>query len=69
MPSLIESSRAEIDSLIIDAIIRGIGEDKQTKESDVGWIGRVPEHWDVVRTRFVAELHSGHIPSKSNDEY
>jgi len=30
---------------------------------------QVPEHWDVVQTRFVAELHSGHTPDRSNDEY
>ncbi|WP_156105595.1 restriction endonuclease subunit S [Halobellus rufus] len=67
--SLIESSRAEIDSLIIDVVTRGIGGNSQTIDSDVGWIGEVPEHWDVVRTRFVAELHSGHTPDRSNDEY
>lgn len=38
-------------------------------DSGVDWMGQVPKHWDVVRTRFVAELHSGHTPDRSNDEY
>lgn len=41
----------------------------ETRVSDASWIGEVPEHWDVVRTRFVADLHSGHTPDRSNDEY
>lgn len=31
------------------------------KDSGVGWLGKVPAHWDVRRLRFVAELN----PSKS----
>ncbi|AGB17377.1 restriction endonuclease S subunit [Halovivax ruber XH-70] len=38
-------------------------------DSGVDWIGEVPKHWDIVRTRFVAELESGHTPDRSNDEY
>lgn len=49
-------------------VTEGLG-DKRKENSEVGWIGDIPENWDIVRTRFVAELHSGHTPSKSNDEY
>ena len=51
-----------------DLVTGGLGSGEKV-DSGVGWIGEIPEHWDVVRTRFVAELHSGHTPSKSNDEY
>ena len=51
------------------AVTKGLQEDVEMKESGVGWIGEVPEHWDVVRTRFVARLESGHTPDRSNDEY
>jgi restriction endonuclease S subunit len=44
-------------------------EGADVEDSGVDWIGKVPEHWDVVRTRFVARLESGHTPSRSKDEY
>lgn len=47
----------------------GKNQDAEFQNSEVGWIGEIPEHWDVVRTRFVARLESGHTPSRSNDEY
>lgn len=49
--------------------VLGRGFSGETYGSGVDWIGKIPEHWEVVRTRFVAELHSGHTPDRSNDEY
>jgi len=59
-----ENLRSRVD-VVIRSAVTGSGK----KPSHVGWIGEIPEDWDVVRTRFVAELHSGHTPSRSNDEY
>ncbi|QIO21402.1 restriction endonuclease subunit S [Haloarcula sp. JP-L23] len=42
---------------------------EETIPVEAGWINSIPKHWDIVRTRFVAQLESGHTPSKSNDEY
>ena len=39
------------------------------KESELGWLGKVPTHWDVIRTKLVARLESGHTPSRQNPEY
>lgn len=59
----------KIDSVTYQAVVKGPDKEYPTTKSGVGWIGEIPEHWDVVRTRFVAELHSGHTPDRSNDEY
>lgn len=59
----------KIKALTRETITSGIHQSSIQKDSNVGWIGKVPEHWDVVRTRFVARLESGHTPSKSNSEY
>lgn len=34
-----------------------------------GWIGAVPVHWTVSRTKHVAKLESGHTPSRQHPEY
>ena len=33
------------------------------KDSGVEWLGEVPEHWEVRRTKQIAWLESGHTPS------
>jgi len=39
------------------------------RDSGVEWIGQIPAHWDVTRTKFVARLRSGHTPSRQVPEY
>jgi restriction endonuclease S subunit len=34
-----------------------------------GWIGEVPSHWEVERVKRLAQLASGHTPSRSEDSY
>lgn len=65
---LLEYARELIDSRTWELTTKGTT-NGEIRVSDANWIGEVPAHWDVVRTRFVAGLHSGHTPSRSNDEY
>lgn len=67
--SFIQACKAEIDHVIKEYVTTGISNQNSLSESGVSWIGEIPSHWDTVRTRFVAELHSGHTPDRSNDEY
>ncbi len=39
------------------------------KDSGVEWLGEIPVHWDVQRTKHVARLRSGHTPSRQHPEY
>jgi restriction endonuclease S subunit len=59
----------KIKAIIKESTTGGLSPESNYKNSEIDWIGDIPEHWDVVRTRFVAQLESGHTPSKSNDDY
>lgn len=39
------------------------------KDSGVEWLGEIPAHWEVTRTKFAARLRSGHTPSRQHAEY
>lgn len=39
------------------------------KDSGVEWLGQIPDHWEVTRTKFAARLRSGHTPSRQHPEY
>lgn len=38
---------------ISDAVMHGIAEDAVQKDSGVEWIGTIPEHWSVIRCKYV----------------
>lgn len=66
---LLETLEERRKQIIQNTVTKGLEPDIRTVETGEQWIGAVPKHWDVVRTRFVAQLESGHTPSRSNDEY
>ena len=39
--------------LIQNAVTRGLNPDVPLKDSGVEWIGQVPEHWEVMRLKFM----------------
>ena len=74
--ALIEKKQALLDrlsekrqALITHAVTRGLNPDAPLKDSGVGWLGKVPAHWEVKPVKRVAKLQSGHTPDKQQDEY
>ena len=57
-------------SIIINAVTRGINPDAPLKDSGVEWIGQVPEHWEVMKTSLIYNnIGSGTTPSSSNPSF
>ncbi len=48
-------------AVISHAVTKGLNPDAPMKDSGVEWLGEVPEHWNITRIKYVAEL----TPSKS----
>lgn len=40
-------------SVITEAVTKGLNPDVPMKDSGVDWIGKIPEHWDMVRLKFL----------------
>ena len=66
---LIELLQEKRTALITRVVTRGLDPDVPMKDSGVEWLGEIPAHWDVKRTKFAATLRSGHTPSRQNPEY
>ncbi|MEX2208682.1 MAG: restriction endonuclease subunit S, partial [Myxococcota bacterium] len=48
---------------------RGLEPYPAYKDSGVEWLGEIPAHWELNRTKFAARLRSGHTPSRQHPEY
>ena len=55
---IIEELKAYKQSVITEAVTKGLNPDVPMKDSGIEWIGQIPEHWDVKRLKFVAERHN-----------
>ena len=56
-------------TIITDAVTKGLDSNVPMKDSGVEWIGHVPQHWEVMRLRFVCEFRNGYTPSKANPDF
>lgn len=48
-------------SIITEAVTRGINPDAPLKDSGIEWIGKIPQHWDYCRIKFFVTDHSDGI--------
>ena len=66
----IELLKEKRQALITHAVTKGLDPGVKMKDSGVEWIGRVPEHWEVKRIRFLAsKIGSGKTPSGGRSTY
>ncbi len=57
-------------TIITDAVTKGLNPHAPMKNSGVEWIEEVPEHWEVMKTSLVFDgIGSGTTPSTSNKNY
>ena len=66
---LIELLQEKRAALITRAVTQGLDPNVPMNDSCVEWLGKIPAHWEVTRTKFAAMLRSGHTPSRQNPEY
>jgi len=52
---VIEKLKAYKLSVITEAVTKGLNPDVRMKDSGVEWIGDVPEHWKIIKARFVID--------------
>lgn len=52
--------------LIHRAVTRGLDPDVKLKDSGVEWIGKIPEHWEVKRLKYLFTLSKGLTITKEN---
>lgn len=44
-------------SIITRAVTRGINPDVKLKDSVAKWIGQIPEHWEILKVKYIASLY------------
>lgn len=60
----IETLQKYKKSLITEAVTKGLDRSAPMKDSGIDWIGEIPNHWNINKTRYLASLCSGATPSK-----
>lgn len=66
MNSLLKERR---QSLIYEAVTKGLDSMCAMKDSGIDWLGNIPENWNVVSLKRLGTPETGATPSKANSDY
>ncbi len=65
---MIEKLKEYKQSVITEAVTKGLDPAAKMKNSGVEWIGEIPENWEVKRLKNICKIRTGSTLSKSSNE-
>lgn len=65
---LIELLKEKRQAVISHAVTKGLNPDVPMKDSGVEWLGEVPEHWGIVRLRYLCKIETGDADTVDSNE-
>lgn len=67
---LIELLKEKRQAVINEAVTKGLNPNAAMKDSGVEWLGEIPEHWEVVKLKYLIErVETGKTPSTTRDDF
>ncbi|MCP9300748.1 restriction endonuclease subunit S [Bacillus halotolerans] len=62
---LIKLLEQQRQSIITEAVTKGLNPNVKMKDSGVEWIGEIPEHWEIKKIKNIANVYSSNVDKKS----
>ena len=54
-------------ALIAQAVTKGLNSNVKMKDSGVEWLGKIPEHWEIKKIKFISNSNPSNIDKKSKE--
>lgn len=67
--AIIERLKELKQSIIADAVTKGLNPDVPIKDSGIAWLGDVPKHWKILRLKNVASVITDTLSEKTNPDF
>lgn len=65
---LIELLQEERTVIINQAVTKGLDPNVPMKDSGIEWLGEIPEHWELMRMRYLCEITTGGKDTENREE-
>lgn len=65
---LIELLQEKRQAIITEAVTKGLNPNVKMKDSGVEWIGEIPEHWNLRRIKYLANVRNVKAVDSDNDK-
>lgn len=65
---LVELYKEEKTAIINQAVTKGINPDAKMKDSGIEWLGELPEHWKVIKLRYLTSITTGDKDTENRED-
>ena len=65
---IVEELKAYKQSVITEAVCKGLNPDVPMKDSGIEWIGQIPEGWNKMRLKFLCTIQTGNQDTQDADD-
>lgn len=66
---LIQKLQAQRQAIINEAVTKGLNPNVKMKDSGIEWLGEIPEHWGVVKLKYVADCNKNTLSDKYEEDF
>ena len=63
----IELLKEKRSALITQAVTKGLNPNVKMKDSGIKWIGKIPEHWDMKKLKYITKTKPSNIDKKNRE--
>jgi type I restriction enzyme S subunit len=65
---LIKKLKEQRQAIINEAVTKGLNKDVKLKDSGIEWLGEIPEHWEVVKLRYLSDITTGDKDTENRED-
>lgn len=72
--TMIEELKAYKQSVITEAVTKGLNPNVPMRNSGIDWIGEIPEHWEAKKLKYIVDyiesgtsVNAGNVPAQANE--
>ena len=65
---LIQKLKEQRQAIINEAVTKGLNKDVKLKDSGIEWLGEIPEHWEVVKLRYLSDITTGDKDTENRED-
>ncbi len=69
MEAEIEALKQYKQSVITEAVTKGLNKNVKMKDSGIPWIGKIPKDWKVCPLKYLCSYNNETLPENTNSEY
>lgn len=66
--TMIEELKAYKQSVITEAVTKGLNPNVPMRNSGIDWIGNIPKHWQMKRLKFMCEIQTGNQDTQDAEQ-